>query len=104
MSLVRGLRGLAASLTRPLVSSFPMSACRTILTVNVHAPSAQSGNDFRVEVKRFEEIAAAKMNRMMQAEIRMGTLPPPGRRMKRYSRFTKPKERRRIDCACRSGC
>ena len=97
MSLARGLRGLAASLTRPLTSSLPLlSACRTILTVNVHAPSAQSGNDLRAEIKRYEEIASAKLNRMVQTEIRLGTLLPPGRRMKRYSRFTKPKEQRRV--------
>ena len=97
MSLARGLRGFAASLTRPLTSSLPLlSACRTILTVNVHAPSAQSGNDLRAEIKRYEEIASAKLNRMVQTEIRLGTLTPPGRRMKRYSRFTKPKEQRRV--------
>ena len=101
MSLARGLRGLAASLTRPLTSSLPLlSACRTILTVNVHAPSAQSGNDLRAEIKRYEEIASAKLNRMVQTEIRLGTLLPPGRRMKRYSRFTKPKEQRRVAGAC----
>ena len=99
--LARGLRGLAASLTRPLTSSLPLlSACRTILTVNVHAPSAQSGNDLRAEIKRYEEIASAKLNRMVQTEIRLGTLIPPGRRMKRYSRFTKPKEQRRVAGAC----
>ena len=99
--LARGLRGLAASLTRPLTSSLPLlSACRTILTVNVHAPSAHSGNDLRAEIKRYEEIASAKLNRMVQTEIRLGTLIPPGRRMKRYSRFTKPKEQRRLAGAC----
>ena len=60
----------------------------------------QSGNDLRTEIKRYEEIAAAKLNRMVQTEIKMGTLLPPGRRMKRYSRFTKPKEVRRVAGAC----
>ena len=50
----------------------------------------------RAEIKRYEEIASAKLNRMVQTEIRLGTLIPPGRRMKRYSRFTKPKEQRRV--------
>ena len=95
------LARLAASLARPLTSSLPLlSACRTILTVNVHAPSAQSGNDLRTEIKRYEEIAASRINRMVQTEIRLGTLPPAPRRMKRYSRFTKPKEQRRLAGAC----
>ena len=51
--------------TAHLVSS-QLSACRTILTVNVHAPSAQSGNDLRTEIKRYEEIASARLNRMVQ--------------------------------------
>ena len=95
------LARLAASLARPPTSSLPLlSACRTILTVNVHAPSAQSGNDLRTEIKRYEEIAASRINRMVQTEIRLGTLPPAPRRMKRYSRFTKPKEQRRLAGAC----
>ena len=100
------LRQLTTSLWRPVLASSPVSAsfsplgvphcCRNIITVNVHAPSAQSGNDFRAEVRRNEEIAAAKFNRMVQAEIKLGVVPPPGRRMKRYSRYVKPKERRRV--------
>ena len=90
------VRPLAAASLRPLDISV---WCRSIITVNVHAPPSQSGNDFRAEVKRNEEIASAKFNRLVQTEIKMGTAPPPGRRFKRYSRYTKPKERRRIEGA-----
>eukprot|EP00316_Scyphosphaera_apsteinii_P025647 CAMPEP_0119310880 /NCGR_PEP_ID=MMETSP1333-20130426/20649_1 /TAXON_ID=418940 /ORGANISM="Scyphosphaera apsteinii, Strain RCC1455" /LENGTH=127 /DNA_ID=CAMNT_0007315143 /DNA_START=30 /DNA_END=413 /DNA_ORIENTATION=+ len=71
---------------------------RGIITVNVQNPQrgALSGHQqFNEEIIRAEEIAAATFNRIVRQEIRFGSIPEGGRRMKRLSRYVKPAAVRR---------
>ena len=93
---------LASSLTTPLAGAPWASVWRRgIITINVYSPSPHSHPaDFRNEVKRNEDIAASKFNKMMRTEVSQGTAMQAGRRQKRYSRYTKPTRARRIEGTC----
>lgn len=98
------LSRVATSLTTPL-SGAPWASVwrRGIITINVYSPSPHSHPaDFRNEVRRNEDIAASKFNKMMRTEVSQGTVLQSGRRQKRYSRFTKPTRGRRIEGARRA--
>ena len=75
---------------------------RNIITVDVHQPPERfvSGDSAaraatKAEIARAEEIALSQYNRLVQDEVRRGTLRPAARRMKRFARFLQPTLQRR---------
>ena len=109
-AMLRALSSTWPLASRVATSLTPLSGApwasvwrRGIITINVYSPSPHSHPaDFRNEVRRNEDIAASKFNKMMRTEVSQGTVLQSGRRQKRYSRFTKPTRGRRIEGARRA--